>query len=148
MSMIKADVGSSPCLRGTLKRGLIRNKNARFIPVLTGNTILNTPADQAEAVHPRAYGEHFIQYIMRLFPIGSSPCLRGTLIRKYSDIKKARFIPVLTGNTRTKQRITTFISVHPRAYGEHFRAIIKATGKCGSSPCLRGTRFSTHEASR
>ena len=50
--------GSSPCLRGTRAGKDTLAGMIRFIPVLTGNTMINHARKDYEAVHPRAYGEH------------------------------------------------------------------------------------------
>ena len=50
--------GSSPCLRGTPDMISVLSCASRFIPVLTGNTIIKSAIIVLYTVHPRAYGEH------------------------------------------------------------------------------------------
>ena len=132
--------GSSPCLRGTLHRQHPGQPNSRFIPVLTGNTAPSAALTGSYAVHPRAYGEHWCQVRVLTNSIGSSPCLRGTLLSPHPKHPPGRFIPVLTGNTCLLVYLYMYDSVHPRAYGEHSVMSLTRKTRCGSSPCLRGTR--------
>ena len=75
----------------------------------------------ADAVHPRACGEH---------------CFRRASVAICS-----RFIPARAGNTGCDSRRPTVDAVHPRACGEHSRTRRFITHCAGSSPRVRGTRM-------
>ena len=111
--------------------------------MLTGNTKSATSPSVWRAVHPRAYGEHNCTNNTRTTIAGSSPCLRGTHLIPRLIAKGIRFIPVLTGNTVSFLLCLSKCSVHPRAYGEHLLMIGHTLLEIGSSPCLRGTQFSS-----
>ncbi len=51
-------VGSSPRMRGTLKRKSFDGRSKRFIPAHAGNTDRAVEGNALDAVHPRACGEH------------------------------------------------------------------------------------------
>ena len=113
--------GSSPRVRGT--QGHQRDGDAarRFIPACAGNTTGGAGLAAASPVHPRVCGEH----AMRPRPAS----------------RWRRFIPACAGNTRpalTKRRTTP---VHPRVCGEHESVAITRKPSAGSSPRVRGTRF-------
>ena len=113
--------------------------NCRFIPVHTGNTANKMAKRNGSPVHPRAYGEHRMLHPHNYPDDGSSPCIRGTHVslRYFGHLR--RFIPVHTGNTAAAFAINGMISVHPRAYGEHYLPSTKPFSCIGSSPCIRGT---------
>ncbi len=70
---------------------------------------------------------------------GSSPRMRGTLLRVCPLPLEARFIPAYAGNTPW---ISVFIdgkSVHPRVCGEHLKQKRMPPRYNGSSPRMRGT---------
>ena len=70
--------GSSPRMRGTLRHGLDRLLDRRFIPAHAGNTVLVGREREQDAVHPRACGEHSSCSPTVLPLFGSSPRMRGT----------------------------------------------------------------------
>ena len=73
--------GSSPCIRGTRAISEMKTKFNRFIPVHTGNTNGTFNPPPPPPVHPRAYGEHDCTVWLLNSLKGSSPCIRGTLVR-------------------------------------------------------------------
>ena len=119
----QCETGSSPCIRGTLLGRSGRPFPLRFIPVHTGNTHQGFRCFRCPAVHPRAYGEHQIKMCRRVITIGSSPCIRGTLMSVPLTYFGDRFIPVHTGNTLLIKHWEPVKAVHPRAYGEHVRDV-------------------------
>jgi len=72
---------------------------------------------------------------------GSSPRLRGTLLRCSNDRRNLRFIPAPAGNTGPYVLDGHCAPVHPRACGEHVNEIIALVRQIGSSPRLRGTQL-------
>ncbi len=73
--------------------------------------------------------------------IGSSPRLRGTLLRARKSCELMRFIPAPAGNTCSAPEIRTWQPVHPRACGEHDVRKPDPRVFAGSSPRLRGTQW-------
>ena len=70
---------------------------------------------------------------------GSSPRLRGTVIRIINVTFTCRFIPAPAGNSRSEIQAPCGSTVHPRACGEQSRTLPWTTRPTGSSPRLRGT---------
>ncbi len=131
--------GSSPRLRGTPCWFDLSLAYRRFIPALAGNTFFQRSAELQRAVHPRACGEHFFDYLLILYDYGSSPRLRGTHALYCSHCVHNRFIPALAGNTHSSRYSLSLKPVHPRACGEHICLGIFSNRFIGSSPRLRGT---------
>ena len=131
--------GSSPRLRGTLAFQFCRVNVRRFIPALAGNTRQIEPFAAPATVHPRACGEHAFPVYPCRRGSGSSPRLRGTHDTKPHMVRYSRFIPALAGNTSYLIPRSSNVAVHPRACGEHIKAVTAKRYKNGSSPRLRGT---------
>ena len=93
----------------------------------------------SSAVHPRACGEHssLDRGLAEVF--GSSPRVRGTLRTANATSRIVRFIPARAGNTRYRPGRRLWLSVHPRACGEHACAVPAKALLGGSSPRVRGT---------
>ena len=111
--------GSSPRVRGTLRRRVARRNGQRFIPACAGNTGSSARWHCLQAVHPRVCGEHIPPGRMLACYNGSSPRVRGTHCSNACDLWWYRFIPACAGNTilfRTSRHSPT---VHPRVCGEH-----------------------------
>ncbi len=70
---------------------------------------------------------------------GSSPHLRGTLVKHGLTTPIARFIPAPAGNTRVSLNTSIYGTVHPRTCGEHGTPTFSMMSAPGSSPHLRGT---------
>ena len=131
--------GSSPRLRGTPADRCGIGSPVRFIPAPAGNARAWRGPSCSQPVHPRACGERVPALRGFVYFTGSSPRLRGTLLRLALMFPGSRFIPAPAGNANPVSARFVWCSVHPRACGErqcsahpHLRAI-------GSSPRLRGT---------
>ncbi len=111
--------GSSPWARGTLDIRKAVESQLRFIPVGTGNTMMNTPRIWIITVHPRGHGEHRKGSFSKRTLFGSSPWARGTHSWTGGRLSNSRFIPVGTGNTFVARERLKPSSVHPRGHGEH-----------------------------
>ncbi len=93
----------------------------------------------ARPVHPRVSGEHISPRCKVLRKGGSSPRERGTRKARGAGAGVQRFIPAWAGNTPTRCRPMTIVSVHPRVGGEHGLEPWVAPAPNGSSPRGRGT---------
>ena len=131
--------GSSPLVRGTLEFGHPLVDRVRFIPAGAGNTAYQPPAQILFTVHPRWCGEHPLKRLLAVSSNGSSPLVRGTLLKLKANGKVFRFIPAGAGNTLARCRTPRTYPVHPRWCGEHMRAVLLRTLMSGSSPLVRGT---------
>ena len=133
-------LGSSPRLRGTQNGVHTARGFIGIIPALAGNTTAMSHSRTCPRDHPRACGEHPESFVPLLFFLGSSPRLRGTReIRVLADVVTG-IIPALAGNTDSHSRGLSRKRDHPRACGEHNKAIVDLNQNGGSSPRLRGTQ--------
>ena len=70
---------------------------------------------------------------------GSSPRVRGTVVRERPPVHLERFIPACAGNS-FRDIIEHFIgAVHPRVCGEQYTCRVWTFPASGSSPRVRGT---------
>ena len=133
-------LGSSPRLRGTLGGTRRARPDMGIIPALAGNTRCCVRAWSSGWDHPRACGEHESTTLKRMRREGSSPRLRGTLIRRMVHPAHDGIIPALAGNTHSRPCPMADGGDHPRACGEHSAWKSPPRISPGSSPRLRGTR--------
>ena len=112
--------GSSPRMRGTLRRWLERLRCPRIIPAHAGNTRLVLRHHGKPEDHPRACGEHY-----RSIP---------------GKCSTPGIIPAHAGNTSTIGCPSSSTRDHPRACGEHYLVMFVVFAMMGSSPRMRGTR--------
>ena len=134
-------IGSSPRGRGTQAIETARARVLRFIPARAGNTRTCSCRRPCATVHPRAGGEHPASAASAIAAAGSSPRGRGTPNTLASVRIHRRFIPARAGNTWSSSGVSTRTSVHPRAGGEHHRAVPSRSPQKGSSPRGRGTHL-------
>ena len=131
--------GSSPRMWGTRDRSLRRAPRYRFIPTHVGNTWGKFSKKQKMTVHPHACGEHFGKMISTFTWNGSSPRMWGTL-GEHANLRWVwRFIPTHVGNTKLQYPVSSNITVHPHACGEHLLGECLAGSSHGSSPRMWGT---------
>ena len=136
--------GSSPRLRGTLKRLANRVELHRFIPAFAGNARPLRPPSRAGPVHPRVCGERLPFCDSRATANGSSPRLRGTQLNELGRLGGRRFIPAFAGNAESRRCRSNLPAVHPRVCGERAMFCGKKIVGNGSSPRLRGTQAQPH----
>ena len=90
-------------------------------------------------VHPRVCGERNRNARADTTAYGSSPRVRGTLIRGAVQVIDGRFIPACAGNATGEIVGTLNGSVHPRVCGERLKRSLCWHPRSGSSPRVRGT---------
>ncbi len=131
--------GSSPHVRGTLRRLDLQADEVRFIPACAGNVLPDGLPRKFFPVHPRMCGERFLDLPFDPGRNGSSPHVRGTWIIAVSTNRWWRFIPACAGNVSSFRIRAVLNAVHPRMCGERhfFRAV--NWNVAGSSPHVRGT---------
>ena len=98
------------------------------------------------AVHPRVCGEHSPAVALMICDSGSSPRVRGTRLWRCHCSVPVRFIPACAGNTWKPRTTPISLSVHPRVCGEHWLVGLPRAWSGGSSPRVRGTRFTAQGA--
>ena len=131
--------GSSPHVRGTLLKRQPRPHPMRFIPACAGNAGRLPALGQSHAVHPRMCGERVVPGGNHDMLSGSSPHVRGTLLKRQPRPHPVRFIPACAGNAAWVQCSPSGTSVHPRMCGERVELADTEPVKVGSSPHVRGT---------
>ena len=131
--------GSSPRMRGTLGFAIVLPSIFGIIPAYAGNTCLRCCKTRKTRDHPRVCGEHSPCAVACASCLGSSPRMRGTLIKRVPSVLNIGIIPAYAGNTRLSVGVHGVLGDHPRVCGEH--AIINGTLilSKGSSPRMRGT---------
>ena len=91
--------GSSPRVRGTVKRVGESCKKRRFIPACAGNREPSWHERLCRPVHPRVCGEQWRLALEELHDYGSSPRVRGTGKIEQPERTQTRFIPACAGNS-------------------------------------------------
>ena len=131
--------GSSPRMRGTLRRFWRCALADGIIPAYAGNTCGLVPHAFFGKDHPRVCGEHNDNDGESIEDLGSSPRMRGTLWISVSERDGHGIIPAYAGNTVTHLKCVIRVRDHPRVCGEHGRHTRRAVAAWGSSPRMRGT---------
>ena len=98
--------GSSPHMRGALPYGGVCCMCNRIIPAHAGSTIERFEAGDPQRDHPRTCGEHPLPLRRRDMGVGSSPHMRGALLKKPVNVQR-------DGD-------------HPRTCGEHSRSMLRS----------------------
>ena len=157
--------GSSPHVRGALLRLPARRGRRGIIPACAGSTPRPSPPAPTTRDHPRMCGEHMSVAIMPNAQEGSSPHVRGALVRILQDRAPGGIIPACAGSTErpiTRSGIVKGSSPHvrgaldgqeagrlsgvdhPRMCGEHGASGLATVVIEGSSPHVRGARRAHH----
>ena len=95
--------GSSPRVRGTAEH---RSKGSNFqgiIPACAGNSCEAVFVAIYSGDHPRVCGEQLIVRLVNMFVKGSSPRVRGTVIRMYLLAGSKGIIPACAGNRHQRK---------------------------------------------
>ena len=118
---VVAELGSSPRMRGTHLQRAYDAQRHGIIPAYAGNTLVCIVCSQFRRDHPRVCGEHISSTCNSMTVRGSSPRMRGTLVRVLGLACSAGIIPAYAGNTCLISRIGNCTRDHPRVCGEHHR---------------------------
>ena len=137
----KSRDGSSPRVRGTRRAWRRGRTKRRFIPAGAGNAPEPLPRRRIRAVHPRGCGERRIGEQPGRGVRGSSPRVRGTRRENVQGKIARRFIPAGAGNASNLSRPSRSSTVHPRGCGERGNPALGYHDSFGSSPRVRGTRW-------
>ena len=96
--------GSSPRMRGALHATRLRATNHRIIPAYAGSTLRIWTRGKSYRDHPRVCGEHGCIDDYCINEMGSSPRMRGALIRAAKENGPGGIIPAYAGSTEQVAR--------------------------------------------
>ena len=131
----------APLARQLLAKG-------RIIPAYAGSTLPSRDYLEGGRDHPRVCGEHRPPESRRLLPSGSSPRMRGAPLGSTMLELVGRIIPAYAGSTHAQTHEQCQGRDHPRVCGEHSFDRKYPSSDLGSSPRMRGARWSCTAASR
>ena len=130
--------GSSPRVRGKLKRARGFARCVWLIPACAGKTSSASPRPGVPAAHPRVCGENVGSLHGPLIRRGSSPRVRGKPVHGGHPHTVTRLIPACAGKTFPDPAKTSIPAAHPRVCGENPFPSRRAPHVAGSSPRVRG----------
>ena len=136
----RANLGSSPRVRGKLSRCGPSWRARRLIPARAGKTISDGLTAQVAGAHPRACGENLSWPSVMRGMMGSSPRVRGKRVGVERSVHGDGLIPARAGKTPKARPASTQSRAHPRACGENLIDNANPLMKLGSSPRVRGKR--------
>ena len=131
-------IGSSPRVRG--KRGGISPIVivCGLIPACAGKTAELERCLANRSAHPRVCGENNLQEGSHHLVWGSSPRVRGKLIRTSCCCGRGGLIPACAGKTSSYAQTASGTRAHPRVCGENLESQSDKVHDAGSSPRVRG----------
>ena len=130
--------GSSPRMRGKPSPCGMRGAARGLIPAHAGKTAQAGNQVHNRGAHPRACGENVVPRALAGVTAGSSPRMRGKLVRTPGLRVGEGLIPAHAGKTSQRARRWYWSRAHPRACGENSRAMRATSAPSGSSPRMRG----------
>ena len=130
--------GSSPRVRGKLRRCACGTWAPRLIPARAGKTPWRASTRRRGWAHPRACGENSTRRPRPSGGGGSSPRVRGKLDVLRGQRPRPGLIPARAGKTGAARPATRTPRAHPRACGENEVAGAVIPVARGSSPRVRG----------
>ena len=114
----------------------------RIIPAHAGQTRCERCRRYGRADHPRACGANSALRPSNILQSGSSPRMRGKPRLCTAAISVLRIIPAHAGQTCGGRRGPACSADHPRACGANIGVDVSDAFGCGSSPRMRGKRWS------
>ena len=134
--------GSSPRVRGKRARPRPRRPRIRLIPACAGKTTRRACGARRIWAHPRVCGENVFAVDVGRAPGGSSPRVRGKPASRTDRPTRLGLIPACAGKTHAMSRTRRSGSAHPRVCGENSVRATTRQDYRGSSPRVRGKRWS------
>ena len=131
-------VGSSPQVRGKPRSVWLLSRRVRLIPAGAGKTPGCYGSACCSSAHPRRCGENRGLPMLWGLLLGSSPQVRGKLLRLLTAQGKCRLIPAGAGKTRRNCNLIRQRTAHPRRCGENGGVGAGFHFCSGSSPQVRG----------
>ena len=141
-------LGSSPHTRGA--RDSLPSEVGHFgiIPAYAGSTTPSVGGFLQVKDHPRIRGEHGTPTDRTFSLSGSSPHTRGAPTRRPSASLTSGIIPAYAGSTLCIRPFLRDTWDHPRIRGEHYKELVTAQDREGSSPHTRGAQLFTCKPTR
>ena len=140
--------GSSPHVRGAQSWHTTHYAKSGIIPACAGSTYDRLTILGMNRDHPRMCGEHTLIFQALLKLRGSSPHVRGALIKQSSPHLEQGIIPACAGSTANGSTSMSTRWDHPRMCGEHAYPSASSFLHRGSSPHVRGARVGRIERHR
>ena len=109
-----------------------------IIPANTGKIFTVTAIKSRSPDHPREYGENHKGALTQQIDTGSSPRIRGKLLRDAGSNSGVGIIPANTGKMVWAYSRLSLARDHPREYGENRTPHPSSQAFQGSSPRIRG----------
>ena len=134
--------GSSPRVRGKLSVALDDGGVFGLIPACAGKTRCETARASEWRAHPRVCGENPVSDHHMSTRSGSSPRVRGKLPAYDQAQITSGLIPACAGKTAPGQSPSPMNWAHPRVCGENSGERSRLPMCRGSSPRVRGKRWS------
>ena len=134
----KPPTGSSPRVRGAGGRRLCPRPLPGIIPARAGSRGCVSRLRTDNRNHPRACGEQVVMQKHDHGEEGSSPRVRGAVIRFNSLAQQLGIIPARAGSSSMCSGPTARPRDHPRACGEQLCNTSLMARSAGSSPRVRG----------
>ena len=132
--------GSSPLVRGQLRRSNRRRWRSRIIPARAGPTWIRPTWSRTWTDHPRSCGANRAPTTSSSTGCGSSPLVRGQLVVLVGLPGVGRIIPARAGPTGPNRRPEHRNQDHPRSCGANRASSSPRVQIRGSSPLVRGQR--------
>ena len=136
--------GSSPRVRGTVRRKRLPATAVRIIPACAGNSLQPVGHNAHIPDHPRVCGEQTLASCIFCKASGSSPRVRGTESSSRMFQPQGRIIPACAGNRAHSKCRFRRQTDHPRVCGEQAGIVPVMVPTPGSSPRVRGTAGQRH----
>ena len=125
-------------MRGKLFACEFRAVDSRLIPACAGKTSPPIATGLILTAHPRVCGENPIGRRAPDSCAGSSPRVRGKLLKRCAQTVITGLIPACAGKTLRPRKSLCTSRAHPRVCGENFVKCVRVFGCVGSSPRVRG----------
>ena len=132
--------GSSPRVRGSLASASRFADCYGIIPAGAGLTRYRMTFGKSAEDHPRGCGAHDSLVRINYFEMGSSPRVRGSLLRQRRNECEEGIIPAGAGLTHRRREHHAQNGDHPRGCGAHPAFSPATMRSTGSSPRVRGSR--------
>ena len=133
-----AAAGSSPRVRGKLQLAVSSVIRSGLIPACAGKTTCVRQRRWPVRAHPRVCGENVQIVDLAQGESGSSPRVRGKLVRCCGCGLDGGLIPACAGKTLSSRMLKTWAAAHPRVCGENHIVEDWQDYVKGSSPRVRG----------
>ena len=134
--------GSSPHMRGKLRKQGICLATIRIIPAHAGQTTPHHTPPPLLLDHPRTCGANRFELDAGVMVLGSSPHMRGKRAVSRRAHRRRRIIPAHAGQTHADTGLPWAKPDHPRTCGANRCCRSHWASNGGSSPHMRGKRSS------